>query len=99
MSENSRIAAQSKRIAKLLTMNRDEQRRRLKAEAERDALWMRCQNYRLGGARTGDEWDALIAERDRLRRVVEMVLEYEGLTDGPDIYLYRAAREVLNESQ
>ena len=43
-------------------------------EAERDALWMRCQNYRLGGARTGDEWDALIAERDRLREALEGVV-------------------------
>jgi hypothetical protein len=36
-------------------------------EAKHDALWMRCQNYRLGGARTGDEWEALQADRDRLR--------------------------------
>ena len=38
MSENSRIAAQSRRIVRLLAMNRDEQRRRLEAEAERDRL-------------------------------------------------------------
>lgn len=49
-------------------------------EAERDALWMRCQNYRLGGARTGDEWDALVAERDRLREGYGAAIRYIELT-------------------
>ena len=37
-------------------------------EAERGKLFLRVQNYRLGGQFTGDDIDKLIAERDDLQR-------------------------------
>ena len=68
LEAESRVAELEAQLLKEYEMHDRLRSRRNAFRDERDALWMRCQNYRLGGARTGDEWDALIAERDRLQQ-------------------------------
>ena len=100
---NSRITAQSERIVRLLTMNRDEQRRRLEVEAERDT-WQqiaeaRSQEEHRLRAESQAEIVALKAERDRLRdrrnHIVGEVLRLrEGLHTWDDATLRLKVLEV-----